>query len=267
MGRVARILVEQLVPLTGAPYGARYLFETDPDGSYGYYNRIASEAADASSPLGRDRLLVLYGARWALAEDREEHPLFRPVTGLEVAGRRLVLFEAPEIVPELRWAGRTWRRPALSSSLELLRSERFDPRTDLALPGRRSEDPAGPPAEGRVAIESVQADRAAATVEADAGGHLVFSRTFFTAWKASVDGAPAPVLVANSRDLAVAVPPGRHRVEFAWDARPFRLGVGLQALAFALAAAGALATRPASGRWKQVQVLEQVEVDVRPAPV
>ena len=118
------------------------------------------------------------------------------------------------------------------------------------LPGRRSEDPAGPPAEGRVAIESVQADRAAATVEADAGGHLVFSRTFFTAWKASVDGAPAPVLVANARDLAVAVPPGRHRVEFAYDARPFRPGVGLQALAFALAAAGgprARAPRQAGG--------------------
>ena len=136
MSRVARTMVEQLVPQTGSPFGARYLFEDDPDGSYGYFNRLASEAADASPPVERDRLLILYGARWALAEDGEEHPLFRPVTGLRVAGRRLVLFEAPRALPELRWAGRAWRRPSLSDALELVRSDRFDPFADVSLPGR-----------------------------------------------------------------------------------------------------------------------------------
>ncbi len=48
--KTARIILEQLVPATGAEFGARYLFETDPDGSYGYYNRVAGEAAAASTP-------------------------------------------------------------------------------------------------------------------------------------------------------------------------------------------------------------------------
>ena len=43
--------------------------------------------------------------------DSEEHPLFHAATGLEVAGEHLVLFENPQPVAELRWAGRAWRPP------------------------------------------------------------------------------------------------------------------------------------------------------------
>ena len=241
--RAARLFVEELVPATGAPFGARYIFETDPDGSYGYFNRLSNEAADASTPLERDRLLILYGARWTLGEDGDAHPLFHPVTGLEVAGRRLVLSEIPDPVPELRWAGRAWRRPALSATLELARSDAFDPRRDVVLPGRAPEDPAGEPSGARVAPESIEADRAAATVEAEGDGHVVFSRTFFPTWMARLDGRPAPVVVANARDLAVAVPAGRHRVEFEYDPAPFRRGVALEAAALLAAAAIAAGTR------------------------
>jgi hypothetical protein len=243
-GRVARILVEQFVPLTGSPFGARYLFENDPDGSYGFFNRLTSEAADASTPAERDRLLVLYGARWTLGEDGDEHPLFHPVTGLEIAGKRLVLSETAEPVPELRWAGRAWRRRALSATLELVRSERFDPRQDVALPGHASADPSGPAVAARVETESIDADRAAATVDAEGDGHVVFSRTFFPVWRARVDGRLAPVVVANARELAVAVPAGRHRLEFEYDGAPFRLGVALETAALLLAAVIALRTRP-----------------------
>jgi len=266
-GRVSRILVEQLVAATGAPFGARYIFETDPDGSYGYFNRLAAEAADASTPAERDRLLILFGARWTLAEDGEEHPLFRPATGIEVAGKRLVLSEIAEPVPELRWAGRAWRRPTLSATLDLVRSERFDPRRDVALPGNAPADAAGAPVAARVEAEGLDAGAASATVEAEGDGHLIFSRTFFPAWRALLDGRPAPVLVANARDLAVAVPAGRHRVAFEYDAAPFRRGVAFQAAAFLLAAGIAIATRPRSGRGRQPEVREQVEVDVRPAAV
>jgi hypothetical protein len=264
-GRVSRILVEQLVAATGAPFGARYIFEMDPDGSYGYFNRLAAEAADASTPAERDRLLILFGARWTLAEDGEQHPLFRPATGLAIAGTRLVLSEIADPVPELRWAGRAWRRSTLSDTLELVRSERFDPRRDVALPGNAPVDAAGAPVAARVEAEALDAGRAAATVEAEADGHLVFSRTYFPAWRALLDGRPAQVLVANARDLAVAVPAGSHRVEFEYDAAPFRRGVALQAAAFVLAAGVAIATR--SGRGRQPQVRQQVEVDVRPAAV
>jgi hypothetical protein len=173
---------------------------------------------------------------------------------MAVAGRRLVLYENPDPVPELRWAGRVWRRASLSGTLELVRSDRFDPETDVAFPGARDEDP--PPAAftpASVSVARAGADSAAATVEAAAPGHVIFSRTFFPAWKARVDGVPAPVTVANARDLAVAVPAGRHEVEIAYDREPFRRGVALQAAAFLAALAVAVvfrerrAARPAPG--------------------
>ena len=245
--KAARVIVEELVPATGSEFGVRYLFETDPDGSYGYYNRLAHEAADASTPVERDRLLRLYGARWALSEEDEAHPLFGPVTGLSVAGRRLVLHEHPSPLPEIRWAGRVWKRPSLSGVLELVRSERFAPETDVALPGARAEDPAGAVSAARLSIEEVGPDRAAVEVEADAAGHLVFSRTYFPAWRASIDGARVALTVANARELAVAVPAGRSRIELAYDRRPFRRGVALQAagllLVVVVVAAGAFASR------------------------
>ena len=242
--KTARVILEELVPATASEFGARYLFENDPDGSYGFYNRLASEAADASTPTERDRLLNLYGARWALAEEGEEHPLWRASTGFAVAGRRLVLYENPAPLPELRWAGRAWRRRALSGTLELVRSERFDPVTDVAFPGPRDEDPSVPSTSAKVEIEQASADRAAATLDAEAPGWLLFSRTFFPAWRARLDGARIPVSVANARDLGVAVPAGRHRVEIEYDRSPFRRGVALQAAAFlAVLAVAALARR------------------------
>ncbi len=241
--KTARVMLEQLVPATAAEFGVRYLFETDPDGSYGFYNRLANEVADASTPAERDRLLRAFGARWALADEGEEHPLFRASTGFAVAGRRLVLYENPEPVAELRWAGRAWRRRSLSGTLELVRSDRFEPSTDVAFPGPRDEDPTQAPSEAGVAIESLGADRAAATIDAAAPGHLLFSRTFFPAWRARVDGLRAPVGVANGRDLAVAVPAGRHRVELEYDRGPFRRGVAIQAAALLAALAAAAATR------------------------
>ncbi len=248
--RVARVLAEQLVPLTGASFGVRYLFENDPDGSYGYYNRLASEAASASTPADRDRLLILYGARWTLTPEGEEHPLFRPRTGLVVAGERIVLSENDHPLPELRWAGRLWRRAGLSGTLELVRSARFDARGDVALPGRRDADPASGFVAATLEAESVRADSAAATVDAHGAGYVVFSRTFLPSWRARVDGRPAPVLVANARDLAVAVSAGRHRVELEYDRGPFRLGVAVQAAALLAAAIAAAAGQAGSSpRW------------------
>jgi len=241
--KAARVILEELVPATAAEFGVRYLFETDPDGSYGFYNRLANEAADASTPEERDRLLRLYGGRWALADEGEEHPLFRPVTGFAVAGRRLMLYEHPRPLPELRWAGRAWRRGSLSGTLALVRSERFEPETDVAFPGPRDEDPSQPATAANVTIDFAGADRAAATVEAEGPGHLVFSRAFFPTWRARLDGKRVPVTVANARELALAVPAGRHRVEIEYGREPFRLGVAIQAMGFLAALGVAVVTR------------------------
>ena len=148
--RVARVLVEELVPATGASFGVRYLFENDPDGSYGYFNRLASEAADASTPVERDRLLALYGARWALATGPDEHPLFHAATGFAVAGQRLVLFENPQPVPELRWAGRAWRGPRSRRRSSSSAPNGSIPAATSPCPAARDADPAADSAPRRL---------------------------------------------------------------------------------------------------------------------
>ena len=235
--RLARVQIEELVPATGAPFGIRYVFDADPDGSYGWYNRLAEEALAASSPEEQSRILRLFGARWLVHEQDEEHPDFHPVTGFAVAGRRLVLSRARAPLPEIRWAGRAWRCGSLSAALELVRSRKFDPETEVALPGAADVSPPPGANPARITAETAGPDEAAATVEAAGPGHVVFSRTYFRSWKARLDGRDVPVLVANARDLAIAVPAGRHRVEFQYDRSPFHRGVLLQALALLAVAA------------------------------
>ena len=112
-----------------------------------------------------------------------------------------------------------------------MRSDLFHPSTDVVLPGPPESPRAGAAATARITLSELEADRMAADVDAGAAGHVVFSRTYFPSWKATLDGAPARVLLANGRDLAVALPAGRHHVEIFWNPAPFRFGVALQLLA------------------------------------
>jgi hypothetical protein len=221
-----------MIPATAAPFGVRYLFDEDPDGSYGWVNRVAGEVLTASKPDERGRLLQAFGARWILAERSSHFAGYRPVTGFAVAGRHLVLHETQAAAPELRWAARAHRRASLSGALELVRSDLFRPVNDVVLPGPKDEAPGPIPSPASVLERAVEAERALVDVNAGAPGHILFSRTFFPAWKGRLDGSPALVLLANGRDLAVAVPPGKHRVEIFWSPASFRRGVVLQALAF-----------------------------------
>jgi hypothetical protein len=242
--QLARVQLEELIPQTGAPFGVRYAFDSDPDGSYGYYNRLCQEALAASSPAEKARLLRTYGARWMLQDEGPLLPGARAVTGFEIAGRRLLVVALPDPPAELRWASRAVPASSLSGALSLVRADGFDPYSEVVLPGRSDAAGASASPAARLTETRVAADRAGARVDAGAAGHLVFSRTYFGAWKARVDGVPARVLVANARDLAVAVPAGTHRVEFEYDRSPFRRGVALQAAAFlAIAVAAAWTAR------------------------
>jgi hypothetical protein len=228
VAKLARVQIEELVPATGAPFRVRYLFDEDPDGSYGWVNRIAGEVLTVSNPEEKGRLVRLYGGRWLLAEGGNALPGFQPVTGVAVAGHRLVLHETLAATPELRWASRVHERTSLSGALELARSDLFRPATDVVLPGTRDRAPhhVGATAEMRVAY--LEPDRVQIDVAAPSDGHVVWSRTFFPNWKATIDGLPTRVLLANGRDLAIAVPGGRHRIEIDWSSQAFRVGVFIQ---------------------------------------
>jgi hypothetical protein len=58
----------------------------------------------------------------------------------------------------------------------------------------------------------------------------VWSRTFFSAWKATVDGVPADPIRADGHLVGVPVPAGRHEVCVYWSAGPVLGGLILTGL-------------------------------------
>src|SRR5207247_10707053 len=63
---------------------------------------------------------------------------------------------------------------------------------------------------------------------------LVLTDTWFPGWRARLDGADVAVQRADHAFRAVALPPGRHEVEFAFTPRGLRPGVAISLAALAV---------------------------------
>jgi hypothetical protein len=114
----------------------------------------------------------------------------------------------------------------------------FDPGRDVALEA---------PGNAACGAGAVVRDRAVPGAErydvrSDGPGYLVTRDSFARGWTAAVDGRPAPVLRANGKQRAVAVPAGRHVVDLRY--RPPGLMTGLVLAGAAAAACVALWVRP-----------------------
>jgi uncharacterized membrane protein YfhO len=77
------------------------------------------------------------------------------------------------------------------------------------------------------------ATRLRARIAAPAPALVVWSRTYFGAWRARVDGQAAEVQVADGHLVGVPVSAGAHEVEIGWSSAPLIAGalVSLAALA------------------------------------
>jgi len=66
------------------------------------------------------------------------------------------------------------------------------------------------------------------------GGYLVLLDSYSKDWRASVDGHPAEMVLANGLFRAVRLTSGRHVVEFAYRPTAFMLGAGISAVILAV---------------------------------
>ena len=144
--------------------------------------------------------------------------------------------------------GTILRAPSLNAAVERLADPSFDPRTMVVLPGERP--PAqpggdGPPSPGPPGAARVLEDgpeRLAVEIEATAPGVLVVQRAWQPIYRASVDGTPVPVRIANLHRIGIDSPAGRHRVDLWVDRTVLHASFLLSVLGlFGLAA---LARRP-----------------------
>lgn len=99
--------------------------------------------------------------------------------------------------------------------------------------------PPGGAAPPRAALDvRLEGDSVRAVVEAPAAGLAVILDPWFPGWRASVDGAPAPLVRADFAFMAVPVGAGRHRLELTY--RNDRVATGARLAAGAAAALLAL---------------------------
>jgi hypothetical protein len=109
------------------------------------------------------------------------------------------------------------------------------------------EDPAAPPATGvGPSVVSIQNDEPLSvdlTAKMKGDGYVVLADTTYPGWRATVDGASAPIFAANGLFRAVFVKDGSHRVRFEYRPRALHLGAAIAALTAALAVGLVLASR------------------------
>ena len=98
--------------------------------------------------------------------------------------------------------------------------------------------PSGPVSSGSAALTASTPERLEVLVDDPGGGLLVARQSHYPGWRALVDGAEAPLLMADSLFMGVQVPPGQHRVVFEYE--ELRLGAGAAISAGSALAVGAL---------------------------
>jgi len=172
--------------------------------------------------------------------DPLEHPDLKPLATIPAGapGLDIHAYEVAAPWPRAFLACRVVTASSLDDALRQPLVPGFDPLRDVALEGP------GNAACGAGSVTRVHAvpGEERYEVELDGAGYLVTRDSFAPGWKATVDGGAAPVLRANGKHRAVAVPAGRHVVELRY--RPPGLAVGLTMMALAAAACAALWIRP-----------------------
>ena len=259
----ARVLIADQV---GLLYGLRQ--------AHGYDGLSPRRIADVAGPIGTGRALAagyrentvgLHGSEplppiaVLLAPTREllgvrflvlspgmtvAEPRLRPV--YEGADARVV--EDPAALPRAfvvprarcvddRGALALLRARAIVPASEVLLADCVSPprstapevRTEPTAPEARTELTAP---EARIVVD--EPARVVVSASTDASAWLVLTDTWFPGWRARLDGVDVAVQRADHAFRAVALPPGRHEVDFAFTPRGLRLGAAITFAALVL---------------------------------
>ena len=131
----------------------------------------------------------------------------------------------------------TWRSvPTSVAALRRVAGAGFDPTRDLVVEGAAPAGAGGSQPAAAVATPRFHwlSDSRARVDVSSGGGMLLVRVPFAPGWHATVDGRSVPVRPADYVDQAIAVPPGHHVVEIAYDDPAVVEGLGISALAIVL---------------------------------
>jgi len=122
-----------------------------------------------------------------------------------------------------------------AAALAVLSSESFEPRREVSLPpDARGRTKAVADGQARILSSRVGPSECVFKTRAETRTMLVVAQAYYHNWRATVDGAPAPLWRANYAYQALEVPPGRHEVRLEYVDWAFRVGAVISAAALAL---------------------------------
>jgi hypothetical protein len=195
-------------------------------------------------------LLDLFDVAYAVVPATVAVPAGMPVVGQSSSGERVLVESAGRRARAFVASRWSWH-----SDAEALRQELFpvapDQRGSLSLGEVRllgaGTPPPGPARGPRhappCAIESARPERVRLVCRSGAGGYAVLLDRVAPGWSARVDGEEAVIVAADLLVRAVAVPPGRHWIDFDYRTPGLRLGAILSGAAWLNALALALLLR------------------------
>ena len=212
---VARAQLRQGWALTAAPWGIRYAYDPDPDGSYSYLDRMARDLLSVRDWPGRLRWLRSAGVGSVIASDVPPGtPGLAPVFVDGEAGIPATLFRLTDPLPGLRRCPRVLASDSITRTVLLFESAAFDPATSVVVAGRGAAalvaDRDDPSARARVVAESP--DLLVLETSGATPAVLHVDRTYTPRVKATVNQWPVAPVVANLHLVGVPVPAGTSQV-------------------------------------------------------
>jgi hypothetical protein len=182
------------------------------------------------------KLWDLYAVRYVLApaqgEGIDSLPGFvrRPSPVMTAGGTSVTVFERAT-APDYAWVAAAGLKIADSSAVAGALDPRFDKRSLVLL---AEDSPVEPPpidtlpetSTARAQVADWEPGRMRVELETPppADGYLVVAENWYVGWRATVDGAPAPVLRANVAQMAVPIPAGAREVQLTFVSPSYQRG-------------------------------------------
>ncbi len=236
---LARHAWNDLYPLAGVPAGVHYDFTFSPDGLDSYLARMTLDGARTLPPEQKIEVLRKLGVG-VFFTDRNLRAELPPKEGAALSprepvpsfGQALHAWQIPDAAPRAYLAHEVHRAESLGHALSLLASPELPAGAAAVLPGTGAPRRTAP---GHAEVVEWKATRIRIEADSPEGGVLVVQRSTQPVFRATVDGEPAPLLVANMSRVGVEVPAGAHTIEIeaspAWGRSLTAVLLGLAVLA------------------------------------
>jgi len=234
-----------LFPTVAGSWNLATAYPTDALGLYAPPLGLLTNALREveGTPL-HTRFLRLGAVEYVLGLHREGFEDLAPVASLPTQFvEPLLIFRVPEPLPRTYAVGAARRVDGLVGELRVLAEPTFDPAREIVLPAGAAASAPAAAFIGRSRIVEFRPDRVRLEAELTAPGFVMLVDAHDPGWRATIDGTPTGVLRANVAFRGVAVPAGRHVIEYLYRPRSITVGLAISGIALLAAVAVAIVER------------------------